>query len=166
MNEVCPRGWCVRWPLVLPRVLVLAAKVGVGAACATISPGTSGAPPVATPSSPPTASSASTVSDGVFTSDQVSTGKRTFQETCVSCHTAREFSGALFMFRWSGLTAGDIFDLVSTQMPEDNPGSLRPEEYAAVLAYMLSLNGYSSGENPLPANVSELQNVRIEAPEP
>ena len=163
MSEVCRlerRPERSRSPAVF---LVLAVTISSGAACATTSPGASSAPPVVSPSPPPTGSSGSSVWDGVFTSNQVSTGKRTFQDKCVSCHTANEFSGARFMFRWNGLTAGDIFDIVSTSMPEGNPGSLRPEEYAAVLAYVLSLNGYPSGENPLPADVAALQNLRIEA---
>ena len=81
---------------------------------------------------------------------------------CAACHSTSEFSGGRFKVRWVGLTAGDIFEFVSTTMPESNPGSLRPEDYATLLAYVLSLNGYPAGEEPLPAVVSALQNVRIE----
>ena len=73
-----------------------------------------------------------------------------------------EFRGGRFRIRWVGQTAGDIFELVSTMMPEGDPGSLSPEDYANLLAYILRLNGYPAGEEPLPADVSALQNLRIE----
>ena len=145
-------------------LLALAVVVGAEAGCTT--QGASNAPPVVSPSAPPPAASASSVSDGVFTSNQASAGEETFREACIFCHAANEFSGGRFMLRWNGLTAGDIFDVVSTQMPEDNPGSLRPAEYAALVAYVLSLNGYPAGENPLPADLSSLQNLKIDAPPP
>ena len=81
---------------------------------------------------------------------------------CAACHSTNEFRGGRFRIRWVGQTAGDIFELVSTMMPEGDPGSLSPEDYANLLAYILSLNGYPAGEEPLPADVSALQNVRIE----
>ncbi len=81
----------------------------------------------------------------------------------MACHSTNEFMGPLFAIKWIDRTAGDIFDVVSTLMPEVNPGSLRPEQYADVLAYFFSLNGYPSGEEALPADAAVLQNVRIEA---
>lgn len=107
--------------------------------------------------------SAQSVLDGVFTTDQASQGEQTFREACMACHATDEFSGVRFSFRWSGLTAGDVFEVVSTLMPEDDPGSLRPNEYASVVAYMLNLNGYPSGATPLPADLTALRKVRIEA---
>jgi hypothetical protein len=35
-------------------------------------------------------------------------------------------------------------------MPLDNPGGLAPEEYAAVIAYVLKLNQYPAGSSELP----------------
>ena len=142
--------------------LALALSVVVGA-CASASQGAAGRPPVASPPQPAAgAPSGSSVLDGVFTLRQASRGERTFRQVCAVCHSTNEFSGGRFRFRWVGLTAGDIFDVMSTMMPESNPGSLSPEEYATLLAYFLRLNGYPAGEEPLPADVSALQNVRIE----
>jgi hypothetical protein len=143
-------------------LLALAVILGAGAGCTTTSQGASNKPPVVSPSAPePT--SATSITDGVFTSNQASAGEETFQKACTFCHSASEFSGGRFTLRWNGLTAGDIFDVVSTQMPEGNPGSLRPTEYASIVAYFLSLNGYPAGENILPADLSALQNVKINA---
>ena len=59
-----------------------------------------------------------------------------------------------------------MFDVVSTLMPEGDPGSLSPEEYVTVLAYFLRLNEYPAGDEPLPADVFALRTVRIEEPVP
>ncbi|MCY4659315.1 MAG: cytochrome c [Acidobacteria bacterium] len=106
-----------------------------------------------------------TVADGVFTADQVSRGERTFRDVCSACHDTVEFSGGRFRFTWVGLTAGDLFDTIATLMPEGDPGSLSPAQYASVVAYLLDLNGYPAGETPLPTSLSALQALEIvEAP--
>ena len=105
------------------------------------------------------------VLDGVFTAEQASRGEATFKRVCSACHDTGEFSGGRFRLTWVGQTTGDLFDAISTLMPEGDPGSLSPAEYAAVVAYLLSVNGYPAGEAPLPANVSALRDMEIvEAP--
>ena len=109
--------------------------------------------------------SGGSVLDGVFTPAQASRGAATFRQVCSACHDTGEFSGGRFRLTWVGQTAGDLFDSISTLMPEGDPGSLNPAEYAAVVAYLLQLNGYPAGEAPLPANLSALQGMEIvEAP--
>ena len=142
--------------------LALALSLIVGA-CASVPQPAAGTTPVASP--PPAAAtspSGSSVLDGVFTSSQASRGEQTFRQVCAACHSTTEFSGGRFKVRWVGLTAGDMFAFVSSTMPEGNPGSLSPEDYVTLLAYFLRLNGYPAGDEPLPAAVSALRNVRIE----
>ena len=107
-------------------------------------------------------SAGSSVLDGVFTRSQASRGERIFRQVCAACHAINEFTGGRFRVRWAGRTAGEMFDFVSTTMPEGNPGSLDPEQYADVLAHILSENGYPSGDDELPADGSALRDVRIE----
>ena len=105
------------------------------------------------------------VAGGVFTEAQASRGEQTFRQVCGACHDTGEFSGGRFRLTWVGQTAGDLFDTISTLMPEGDPGSLRPAEYAAVVAYLLQLNGYPAGEADLPTSVSALRSMEIvEAP--
>ncbi len=47
-------------------------------------------------------------------------------------------------------------------MPEDDPGSLRPEEYAAAIAYILQLNGIPSGSATLPSQRADLNQIIID----
>ena len=50
-------------------------------------------------------------------------------------------------------------------MPEGDPGSLSPAQYASVVAYLLQLNGYPAGEAALPTALSALRAMEIvEAP--
>ena len=142
------------------RALALSFIVG---ACASAPQPSAGTAPVGDPAEPAAGSpSGSSVLDGVFTSGQASRGEQRFGQVCAACHSTNEFRGGRFRIKWVGQTAGDIFNLVSTTMPEGDPGSLSLEDYANLLAYFLSLNGYPAGEEPLPADVSALQNIRIE----
>lgn len=104
----------------------------------------------------------SSVLDGVFTSSQASIGQKRFQQACASCHNVSEHTGRRFGGKWAGTTLGDLFDLVSTTMPEGDPGSLKPEEYASILAFFLKESGYPEGERDLPADLPALKKIRIE----
>ena len=111
------------------------------------------------------AQSGGSVLDGVFLSAQADRGERTFDRSCLSCHDTTEFSGGRFRLSWVGRTAGDLFDTISTLMPEEDPGSLSPAEYASLVAFLLRLNGYPSGETALQTDLRSLQQLPIvEAP--
>jgi hypothetical protein len=47
-------------------------------------------------------------------------------------------------------------------MPKNEPGSLSPEEYADVLAYLLKLNLMPAGPAELPPDSSALRTIRID----
>lgn len=38
-----------------------------------------------------------------------------------------------------------MFEIISDSMPEDDPGGMKPEEYADVIAHLLRLNRVSDG---------------------
>jgi mono/diheme cytochrome c family protein len=104
------------------------------------------------------------VVDGVFTNDQAERGKKQFQQTCAACHTAAEHTGKNFESRWSGSTVGDLFDLVSNTMPESDPGGLKADQYASILAFFLSESGYKEGTTELPSDLESLKKIRIDTP--
>jgi hypothetical protein len=56
-----------------------------------------------------------------------------------------------------------FFELLRTTMPNDDPGRLTADEYAAVIAYLLQLNGYPPGDRSLPAGGAALERIRFEA---
>jgi mono/diheme cytochrome c family protein len=102
------------------------------------------------------------VLSGAYNAAQAKAGEAVFTRICAQCHVTVQFSDANFQRAWAGRTARDLFELIRTQMPQDNPGGLRREEYAAVLAYIFQLNGYPPGESALPAADAALRHVRID----
>ena len=55
-----------------------------------------------------------------------------------------------------------MFLVMNASMPETNPGSLLTKEYIDIMAYMLSLNRYASGEKELSAKSEILNSISIE----
>ena len=101
------------------------------------------------------------VLDGVFTARQASRGETRFRQVCAACHGISEFRGGRFRLTWVGRTVGDLFQSISTRMPEDDPGSLSPDEYSAIISYLLRENGYPAGEEDLAADAIALQYIHI-----
>ena len=111
--------------------------------------------------------SAGSVLDGVFTAAQASRGERTFRDVCAACHDTGEFSGGRFRISWVGRPVGELFETISTLMPEADPGSLSRGQYAAIVAYLLQLNDYPAGDAELPTNgraLGQLEIVALPAP--
>lgn len=99
---------------------------------------------------------------GVYTSEQAEVGRRVFENECGLCHASAEFSGRVFQLTWAGRPLAGFYIQVSNTMPLEAPGSLPAEEYAAVLAYILELNGYPAGDEPLPAESSALSAIQLD----
>lgn len=107
---------------------------------------------------------ARSVRDSAYTSAQAERGEARFREICAGCHVASQFTGATFLRSWSGRTVYELFYLIRTSMPYDNPGHLSRESYADVLAYVLRLNGFPAGSAELPSDDAALKQVRIDPP--
>ncbi len=99
---------------------------------------------------------------GVYTTAQAEIGRRVFENECALCHASAEFSGRVFQLTWAGRPLSGFFFQISNTMPLEAPGSLPTEEYVAVLAYILELNGYPAGDEPLPAEASELSEIQLD----
>jgi mono/diheme cytochrome c family protein len=102
-------------------------------------------------------------SAGVFTEAQVARGKAVHQANCISCHNSVAYKGPAFSQKWSGRSAFEFFQLISTTMPQNEPGVLAREEYADITAYVLSINGFPAGSTELAPDDGELRRVRIDA---
>lgn len=102
---------------------------------------------------------AKSVLDGVYTEAQASSGKAAFTEVCAACHSSSQFNGLVKL--WTGRTVYDLFEQIRTTMPYDGPGRLSREEYAAIIAYLISLNGYPAGTSALGFDPALLKQIRI-----
>lgn len=115
------------------------------------------------PASPP--EEQRTALDRVFSVAQADRGEGRFKQTCSGCHTQAEFAEPRLSARWEGQTLGDIFDFMIAAMPENDPGGLKLEEYADLLAFFLGQSGYPVGYDDLPADKAVLSKIGI-VPQP
>ena len=105
---------------------------------------------------------AKTTNSGVYTEAQAARGKTTFEAKCTACHDTARFTGEIFFESWNNKTMKDIWDVASGTMPEDNPGSLKQNEYADILAYFLQLNAYPTGDAELAPGAATMATIKIE----
>jgi quinoprotein glucose dehydrogenase len=108
------------------------------------------------------AQSARSVNEGVYSAAQADRGAAVFKTTCTACHETSRFTGDDFLSGWTGKPLHALFDHVSTTMPEDNPGSLKPQQYADVIAYFLELNGYPAGKSDLQDTAEALKAIAFD----
>jgi len=115
-----------------------------------------------------TGSTSRSIWGGVYTLEQAKRGALT-SGLCVQCHgdgfvggPAPELAGPAFGASWNGRTLGDLFDLIRLTMPDDDPGSLSREVYADLVAYILSVNRYPTGQMEIGTDASALKLIRID----
>ena len=111
--------------------------------------------------SPAGAEDPRTIVDRVYSVPQAERGEALFKKSCSSCHTPSEFGGGSFAERWDCQTMAEAFEFVSNAMPENDPGGLKKEEYADVLAYILRINAYPAGYDELPTDPVALKKLGI-----
>ena len=101
---------------------------------------------------PASAQATRTTMDGVYTNEQADQGAKTYEAICAKCHaTGASLTGPGFLNKWSDQSLYRLWEYLSTRMPYGAPGTLTPEEYLGMLAWILRQNGYPAGETPLPS---------------
>lgn len=110
----------------------------------------------------PAAAQERTTQAGVYTTAQATRGQDTFAAFCQGCHTPASHATPAFTNAWRDKPLVALFRFLSEAMPKSEPGSLTPDEYAQVLAYLLKLNGMPAGDQELPADTAVLQSIRFE----
>ncbi len=98
---------------------------------------------------------------GVYTAAQATRGQEIHGASCLSCHKPIESVGEKFWNTIVGRPVAEFFGYLRSQMPQDNPGSLSGEDYAAVIAYIFSLNDLPLGETPLSADSVALSKITV-----
>jgi mono/diheme cytochrome c family protein len=119
------------------------------------------------------AQESASVWEGVYMEEQASRGKALFVQQCAGCHgealegkTGPQLAGAIFKGNWNGLSADDLFEYVQKSMPRGQPGSLKREQTAELVAFLLTSNGFPAGRKELPNDAALLQKIRFEATKP
>jgi mono/diheme cytochrome c family protein len=102
-----------------------------------------------------------TINDGVYTDQQARAGEKLYEQHCLTCHDKKYFRPVLKV--WDGQPLGILYTIMSASMPESNPGALPRDEYVDILAYILSLNRYPSGDTELDYADGRLDDITITA---
>ena len=110
-----------------------------------------------------------TVWDGVYTEEQAVRGEQVYQDQCTFCHLDDLMGDAFatpliddaFTLRWDGGTVGDLMIVIQVTMPADQPNTLGNEDVADVIAFLLQMNEYPTGDQELPADQEALEAIAI-----
>ena len=107
---------------------------------------------IAMKSAPP----AGSVAPALYTKAQAASGFAKFLGNCAMCHGAHlegragpSLKGPNWANAKADYTLGEVFTVVSQQMPATSPGSLEKADYVDIMAYLLQQNGYPAGDKTL-----------------
>ena len=112
--------------------------------------------------------------DGVYTQAQADRGKVTYTALCSQCHgqeldggdEAPQLTGSMFWVSWDGEPLSELAEAIQTKMPASDPGSLKPDQVADILAYMLSYNKFPTGQTELPKDSQSMKLITISRTKP
>ena len=112
---------------------------------------------------------------GRYTNAQADRGHTVYVEHCLSCHgvvlegddsNIPAIGYREFRQNWGIYSLGALYEFISTTMPDDEgsgdmAGSLTPQQYADVLAFVLRFNGYPAGTEELLPGTEALRSIRF-----
>jgi mono/diheme cytochrome c family protein len=115
-----------------------------------------------------------TTLDGIYTEAQAGRGQKIYADSCSSCHgddlsgsgQAPALAGKEFNVDWNDLAMSDLFDRTHGTMPADKPGTLKPEQAADVIAYLLQKGGFPAGQTELATDGATLKAIKFVSPKP
>ena len=106
----------------------------------------------------------------LYTAAQAGAGAAIFAQQCATCHGAAlegvagpALKGAAFhqMAAAQALNAQSLLNVISQSMPQDNPGTLSPVQYADLVAFILQQNGYPAGSTELSSTMPGLKDLNL-----
>lgn len=100
---------------------------------------------------------------GVYTDVQAKRGSQTYAGVCMSCHTPSSHQGAMFYQNWQSHPLSDLYLYVSQKMPQDNPGSLDPNDAVDVTAYLLKIYAMPAGTTELAPDTVAMKKILIDS---
>ena len=106
---------------------------------------------------------------GVYTQAQAADGAKLYAIRCAMCH-GRQLEGSYeipalqgrFIANWSRAPLTNLNDYIARAMPQFAPGSLKPDETAKIVAYLLKENGLPAGSQPLSSGGAAMARIMLE----
>lgn len=138
-------------PTLRPRLSLVVAV----AAAALIAPRVAPRAEATTTSAPDTA---------VYSDSQAARGRQWYESQCQRCHPADDMRSEDFKVKWNGQRALDLFAIISSTMPEEEPGTLTRNTYVDIVAYLMKLNGIAATAAPLADTEAALAAVTMTFP--
>lgn len=106
------------------------------------------------------------VGERVYTDAQATRGQRTYNQRCASCHgdklegiTGPELVGNVFIGDFNKQPLAELVEKIRTTMPQDEPGTLTPQQASDVTAYILKANKFPDGRDELPTETAVLKQI-------
>ena len=117
----------------------------------------------------PLAQAGPSIWDGVYTEAQATKGKQVYTDQCSACHgdvptgtaNAPGLAGDDFMADFNGSNMGELFSRIEQTMPANDPGNLKPEQVADLIAFMAQGNKWPAGQKELPPDADALKLIKI-----
>lgn len=106
---------------------------------------------------------------GVYTDAQATDGGKLYAIRCAMCH-GRQLEGSYeipalqgrFIANWSRAPLSNLNDYIARAMPQFAPGSLKPDETAQIIAYLLKENDLPAGSRSLPSGGAGMARIMLE----
>lgn len=103
-------------------------------------------------------------SNGVFTQEQATAGKRAYDTQCAMCHGAKLLGpnapaliGPDVMQNFD--TVAGLYNYTAAAMPPQAPGRLTQQDYINITAYILQANGARAGDAELTADQDRIARI-------
>lgn len=110
--------------------------------------------------------------EGIYNQAQADRGKGLYTHECTSCHgdnlmgkeseNSPALTGERFTSQWDGRTVADMYRKILRKMPQDDPGTLSPQQSVDLVAFLLSFNKYPVGKTELPPQNDVLAGIRFD----
>ena len=93
-----------------------------------------------------------------FSKSQVQAGKKAYAQNCAACHgsslqggagPALEGSKFESSLKFGNMSSKQLYEFIAQHMPKNDPGSLSESHYLQIFSYILSQNGFPSGQADL-----------------
>ena len=107
--------------------------------------------------------------DGIYTEAQAARGGAVFGDQCAVCHGNPPVGASMgppligddFLAGFKDSNVEQIFTKISTTMPANDPGTLKPAEVTDVVAFLAMSNKWPAGEKELSSDLDVLKRIQI-----